>query len=166
MKKTLIALCGALSLAAFAEPADPAPCPEGRPCPPIEAGARPHRRMQKPTMLMINEKTTPEDIAAFKNEVSKKIEESLASYAAKPDNEKQPVRLVLFSNDGMGRGRGPGMGQRGGEGRGPRADRPHGKREGEGCKREGEGRGPRGNRPHGKRGGEGNAPMPPAEEIQ
>ena len=134
MKKTLIALCGALSLAAFAEPAEPAPS--------AEAGARPMRQMPKPTMLVSNEKTTAEDIAAFKVELAKKVDESFAAYGKK-DGEKQPVRLVLFSNEGMGRGQG--MGPRG-EGRGPR----------------GEGRGPRGDRPRRNR-GEGDAQKPAAE---
>ena len=146
MKKTLIALCGALSLAAFADPAEPAPS--------AEAGARPPmRQMPKPTMLVIGEKTTAEDVAAFKAEVAKKIDDSFAAYAAKPAGEKQPVRLVLFSNEGMGRG--PGMGPRG-EGRGPR---------GEGRGPRGEGRGPRGDRPWRNRAGEGDAPKP-AEEAK
>ena len=135
MKKTLIALCGVLSLAAFAEPAETAPA---------AAPARPMmRQMPKPTMLMINEKTTAEEIAAFKAEVAKKVDEAVASYAAKTGDDKKPVRLVLFSNEGMGRGQG--MGPRG-EGRGPR----------------GEGRGPRGDRPRRNR-GEGDAQKPAAE---
>ena len=83
MKKSIIAICGAaLSLAAFAEPEAPEAAPEApaavRPARP----ARPERApRQKPTFLQIDEKTTPEQIAAFKEEVSKKVDEAVAAYA-------------------------------------------------------------------------------------
>ena len=100
MKKTLIALCGALTLAAFADSAEPAPSAEAKcPCrPSAEAGARPKRGpMQRPPMLTLSEKTTAEDIAAFKAEVAKKIDETAAAYAAKSGEDKKPVRIVLFN---------------------------------------------------------------------
>lgn len=154
MKKTLIALCGALTLAAFADPAEPAPSAEAQAPrrPSAEAGARPMRGpMQRPPMLTIGEKTTAEEIAAFKAEVAKKIDETAAAYAAKSGEDKKPVRIVLFTNEGMGPRQG--MGPRG-EGRGPR---------GEGMGPRGEGRGPRGDRPRRNRGGDAEAPKPAAE---
>lgn len=131
MKKTLIALCGALTLAAFADSAEPAPSAEamGPRCPSAEACARPKRGpMQRPPMLTLSEKTTAEDIAAFKAEVAKKIDETAAAYAAKSGEDKKPVRIVLFTNEGMGPRQG--MGPRG-EGRGPRGDRPRRNRSGD-----------------------------------
>ncbi len=133
MKKLLIALCGALTLAAFAEPAAPAPeARPGTPPPAADRAARPNRGpRQKPMMINISERTKPEEVAAFKAEVLKKIDDTVASFANQPAGErKRPVRLVLFSNEGMGpRGEGRGRGPRGegrgpgGEGRGPRPPR-------------------------------------------
>ena len=93
--------------------------------------------MQRPPMLTLSEKTTAEDIAAFKAEVAKKIDETAAAYAAKSGEDKKPVRIVLFTNEGMGPR----------QGKGPR----------------GEGRGPRGDRPRRNRGGDAEAPKPAAE---
>ena len=159
MKKSIIAICGAaLSLAAFAEPEAPEAAPEApaavRPARP----ARPERApRQKPTFLQIDDKTTIEQIAAFKEEVSKKVDEAVAAYAAKDGDKKRPARIVLFVNDGSFGGP-QGMG-RGGEGRGPRG--PQG-----GMRGQGRGdRGPRG--PRGPRGGAPEAaPEAPAPDAK
>lgn len=131
MKKTILSLCGALSLVAFAEgPVPPPATPAQPPRPAMEAGNRPQRAMRPemmPTRLVVTDATTPEQIAAFKAEVAKKIDEAIAANRAKPATEKRPLNLMFFANDGFSPRQGmnerPNMGPRG-EGRGSRTDRP------------------------------------------
>ena len=141
MKKSLIAICGAvLALASFAEPEAPAEAP-AQPPKHMERRERPNRANRPaPTMLKLDANTTPEQVETFKKQVAEKIDAAVAAQAAKTGDDKAPTTIVLFVNDrpiGMGMGqrggqRGPGMGQRGpGQGgrrgpgqRGPRGNRP------------------------------------------
>lgn len=152
MKKTLIAFCGAaLCLASFADEtvcdgaAEQPACVEGAASKAAPARQCPRRpefagRMNrpKPVALVINEKTTADQIEAYKKEVAEKIDAAFTGYATKEAGEngvKAPTRIMLMVNDrpmgrpgmgpGMGRGpKGPGMG-RGGR-RGPKGERPEG----------------------------------------
>ena len=152
MKKTLIAFCGAaLCLASFADEtvcdgaAGQPACVEGAAAKATPARQCPRRpecagRMNrpKPVALVINEKTTADQIEAYKKEVAEKIDAAFTGYATKEAGEngvKAPTRIMLMVNDrpmgrpgmgpGMGRGpKGPGMG-RGGR-RGPKGERPEG----------------------------------------
>lgn len=153
MKKSLVVFCGAvLCLAAFAEESAVADAAAEKPA--AVESQRPHRgfdhvnRMNrpKPVALVINEKTTAEQIEAYKKEVAEKIDAAFTGYASKEAGEngvKQPTRIMLMVNDrmmgrpGMGPGMGPGTGP--GMGRGPK---------GQGMGKGGR-RGPRGARPEG-----------------
>lgn len=160
MKKSLMVFCGAaLALAAFAEPEAAAPgcacngnpsaactCkgPEGCNCAKPARPDRPPRpnvERQRPPTLVLDGKTTPEQVEAFKKEICEKVDAAFAAQAAKAGEERQPTRIVLFVND---RGFGPGMGPQGRGGRrGP------------------DGMGPRGKGPRQKRPSADGAPMPP-----
>jgi len=130
MKKSLMVLCGAaLALASFAEPAD--------------APQRPKGDRPMPTMLVVDGKTTIEQVEAFKKQICEKVDAAVAAQAAKTGDNKQPTRIVLFVND---RGFGPGMGPQGRGGRrGP------------------DGKGQDGKGPRRRRGAEGAPNPPPAE---
>ena len=130
MKKSLIAICGAvLALASFAEPEAPAEAP-AQPPKRMERRERPNRANRPaPTMLKLDANTTPEQVEAFKKQVAEKIDAAVAAQAAKTGDDKAATTIVLFVNDrpiGMGMGqRGPGQGGRRGPGqRGPRGNRP------------------------------------------
>lgn len=160
MKKLLIILCGvALTLTGAAQDAPkaegdkPAAKAEGdRPGVKAEEGAsRPSaearqqrqrmrregmRNRQRPVTFVIDEKTTSEQIEAFKKEVCAKIDEVAKAYAAQEGEKKTPKSVMLFVNDrrafareGMREGgmrRGPRDGMR----RGPREGGDRGPREG------------------------------------
>lgn len=133
MKKSMLMCCSALfALAVFAD--EPAPAPEaGMPkAPQGERGPRGMRGpRQAPVMIQITDKTTAEEVEAFKKNVMEKIDKSYAEYKAKPAPEgaEKPALhvgvMIVERRPGMGPGmRGPGQGQGMGPGmRGPRGDR-------------------------------------------
>lgn len=153
MKKLLIILCGvALTLTGAAQDAPkaegdkPAAKAEGdRPGVKAEEGAsRPSaearqqrqrmrregmRNRQRPAMFVIDEKTTSEQIEAFKKEVCAKIDEAAKAYAAQEGEKKSPKNIILFVNDRPNRARYEGM-REGGMRRGPRDGVRRGPREG------------------------------------
>ena len=167
MKKSAIAICGAV-LAAVAFAQEPAPAPEcGNPSAPAEKPAfqrpdrpqraKPGRQGQRPSALVIDEKTTPEQVEAYKKLVAEKIDAAFASFKDKPVAEgeaKAPTRVMLMVVDRPfgGPGRGPAMGQGNGP-KGPKGDRPQGARRNRGPKPEG-------------RGPEAPAPEAPAPEAE
>ena len=130
MKKSLIAFCGAaLAVAAFAQ--EPAVSAEAKADAPAKAerGPRAVRNRPQPTMLLIDAKTTPEQVEAYKKEAAEKIDAAYAAFKTKKaeeGKEKAPTRVMLmvmdrpFGGPGMGQGMGPGMNGR----RGPRGNRP------------------------------------------
>lgn len=139
MNKSVLSFCGAaLVFAAFAQ--EPAPAPEAKadqPAVKAERGPRQMRPRPQQSILTIDDKTTDEQVEAYKKEVAAKIDAAVAAYKAKPTEEgkdKAPTRVMLMVMDrpfgmgpnghpGMGgRGMGRGMGQKGP--RGPRGDRP------------------------------------------
>ena len=107
MKKSAIAICGAV-LAAVAFAQEPAPAPEcGNPSAPAEKPAfqrpdrpqraKPGRQGQRPPALVIDEKTTPEQVEAYKKLVAEKIDAAFASFKDKPVAEgeaKAPTRVL------------------------------------------------------------------------
>jgi len=120
MKKTMIALCGALSLAAFAEPEAPeAGCACGQAKEAPKAEMRANREVKAPLVLNLDEGTTLDQIEAFKKDVLAKID---AAVAVKPEGckcgkegckcPKAQKKVVVFVGDGA-----PGMGRRGMQGR-------------------------------------------------
>ena len=152
MKKLLIILCGvALTLTGAAQDAPkaegdkPAAKAEGdKPGVKAEEGAsRPSaearqqrqrmrregmRNRQRPAMFVIDEKTTNEQIEAFKKEVCAKIDEAAKAYAAQEGETKTPKSVMLFVNDRRAFAR-EGM-REGGMRRGPRDGMRRGPREG------------------------------------
>ena len=152
MKKLLIILCGvALTLTGAAQDAPkaegdkPAAKAEGdRPGVKAEEGAsRPSaearqqrqrmrregmRNRQRPVTFAIDEKTTSEQIEAFKKEICAKIDEAAKAYAAQEGEKKSPKNIILFVNDRPNRARYEGM--RDGVRRGPREGGDRGPREG------------------------------------
>ena len=155
MKKSAIAICGAV-LAAVAFANEPAPAPEcDKPAAPAPGASfsrpdRPHRgkpgrQMQRPPALVINEKTTPEQVEEYKKLVAEKIDAAFVAFKDKPVPEgetvKAPTRVMLMVVDHSfgGPGKGPGMakGQKG-----PKGERPSAARRNRGPKHEG--RGPKG----------------------
>jgi len=151
MKKSAIAICGAaLAAVAFAQEPAPAPAPAPEmPAAPAEGRAfqrpdRPqraqrYRPVKRPPTLVIDEKTTPEQVEAYKKLVVEKIDAAFASYKDKPVAEgeegKVPTRVMLMVMDRPfgGPGMGPGMGN---GPKGPRGDRPQGMRRNRGQKPE------------------------------
>ena len=122
MKKSLIVCCSALlALAVFAD--EPAPSAEAAApkAPRAERGPRgPRGPHMAPLMLPVTEKTTAEEVEAFKKKVIEKIDTSYADYKAKaaPEGQEKPMlhmALMVMERRPMGPGmRGP---------RGPRGDR-------------------------------------------
>lgn len=122
MKKSLIVCCSALlALAVFAD--EPAPSAEAAApkAPRAERGPRgPRGPHMAPLMLPVTEKTTAEEVEAFKKKVIEKIDASYADYKAKaaPEGQEKPMlhmALMVMERRPMGPGmRGP---------RGPRGDR-------------------------------------------
>ena len=87
------------------------------------------RNRQRPLTFGINEKTTSEQIEAFKKEVCAKIDEAAKAYAAQEGEKKSPKNIVLFVNDRPNRARYEGM-REGGMRRGPRDGVRRGPRDG------------------------------------
>lgn len=56
-------------------------------------------RRQRPMMFVITEKTTSEQIEAFKKEVCSKIDETAKAFAAQEGEKKNPKSIMLFVND-------------------------------------------------------------------
>lgn len=84
-------------------------------------------RRQRPMMFVITEKTTSEQIEAFKKEVCSKIDETAKSFAAQEGEMKAPKSIMLFVNDRVFNQREGGLrrGPRDGDAakrRGPRED--------------------------------------------
>ena len=107
------------------------------------------RNRQRPVTFAIDEKTTSEQIEAFKKEVCAKIDEAAKAYAAQEGEKKTPKNIILFVNDRPNRARYEGM-REGGMRRGPRDGVRRGPRDGmRRGPREGGDRGPRegGDRP-------------------
>ena len=151
MKKMLIVCCSALvALAVMAdEPAPPA-AGDAPKAPRAERGHRGGPRMQ-PLMLRVTDKTTDEELAAFKRKVAEKIDARYAEYKAKaaPEGqEKPPLNISLLMME-----RRPGMGP-GARGQGPRGQGPRGPKGARGPRR-----GDAGDRP----GPEGDKPAPEAD---
>ena len=149
MKKLLIILCGvALTLTGAAQDAPKAEgdktaakaegdkpgikAEEGASRPSAEARQRMRREgmrnRQRPAMFVIDEKTTNEQIEAFKKEVCAKIDEAAKAYAAQEGETKTPKSVMLFVNDRRASAR-EGM-REGGMRRGPRDGMRRGPREG------------------------------------
>ena len=140
MKKSAMAVCGAVFAAvAFAQ--EPAPAPEGA-TPASRAGGAPLpkpdrpqrgnrvRQSQPPMTFVIDEKTTAEQIDAFKKELAAKVDAAFEAYKAKPAPEngeaKPHTRIMLMVTDrSFG---GPRMGKGPGAGRGGNGERPQGMR--------------------------------------
>lgn len=130
MKKSLIVCCSALlALAVFAD--EPAPSAEAAApkAPRAERGPRgPRGPHMAPLMLPVTEKTTAEEVEAFKKKVIEKIDASYADYKAKaaPEGQEKPMLhmalMVMERRPGMGPGM-RGQGMRGQGPRGPRGDR-------------------------------------------
>lgn len=146
MKKLMIILCGvALTLTGAAQDAPKAKAEGDRPGVKAEEGAsRPSaearqlrqrmrregmRNRQRPVTFAIDEKTTSEQIEAFKKEVCAKIDEAAKAYAAQEGEKKSPKNIILFVNDRPNRARYDGM-REGGMRRGPRDGMRRGPREG------------------------------------
>jgi hypothetical protein len=87
------------------------------------------RNRQRPVTFAIDEKTTSEQIEAFKKEVCAKIDEAAKAYAAQEGEKKSPKNIILFVNDRPNRARYEGM-REGGMRRGPRDGMRRGPREG------------------------------------
>ena len=146
MKKLMIILCGvALTLTGAAQDAPKAKAEGDRPGVKAEEGAsRPSaearqqrqrmrregmRNRQRPVTFAIDEKTTSEQIEAFKKEVCAKIDEAAKAYAAQEGEKKTPKNIILFVNDRPNRARYEGM-REGGMRRGPRDGMRRGPRDG------------------------------------
>ena len=98
--------------------------------------------VRRPATFIIDEKTTSEQIEAFKKDVCAKIEEAAKAYAAQEGEKKTPKSVMLFINDRRAFSR-EGM-REGGMRRGPRDGMRRGPREGgDRGPREGGDRGPR-----------------------
>lgn len=107
------------------------------------------RNRQRSVKFVIDEKTTSEQIEAFKKEVCAKIDDAAKAYAAQEGEKKSPKNIELFVNDRPNRARYEGM-REGGMRRGPRDGVRRGPRDGvRRGPREGGDRGPRegGDRP-------------------
>ena len=145
MKKLMIILCGvALTLTGAAQDASKAKAEGDRPGVKAEEGAsRPSaearqlrqrmrregmRNRQRPVTFAIDEKTTSEQIEAFKKEVCAKIDEAAKAYAAQEGEKKTPKSVMFFVNDRRAFAR-EGM-REGGMRRGPRDGMRRGPREG------------------------------------
>ena len=121
MKKSLMIVCGALALGAFAEPGAPAPgCPlNGAP---DAALARPDRPQmpggfQMPTMFTIDGNTTPDQIKELKKQFNDKVDAAFAAQANKTGDDKKPTTVVYMVNEGGFGFGGMGMGPQGFGGR-------------------------------------------------
>lgn len=144
MKKLLVMLCGvAVAMTGVAQDAPKAEgdkpgvkAEEGAPRPSAEARQQRQRmrregmkNRQRPVTFVIDEKTTSEQIEAFKKGVCAKIDEAAKSYAAQEGEKKSPKNIILFVNDSPSRARYEGM-REGGMRRGPRDGMRRGPREG------------------------------------